>query len=106
LFERSLKNKSALFVSDVVVWEAGWVLLSVYRLPRSEVAEAIGRLLQASNLVFQDEGLLGRALDSFVSGKADFADYGLQHHAEAAGCTAVVTFDRALLKEKGFALPA
>jgi predicted nucleic-acid-binding protein len=46
-----------------------------------------------------------RALESFIAGKGDFADYVIQEHARAAGCDEIVTFDRALLRESGLVSP-
>lgn len=54
---------------------------------------------------FRDVDGLVRALEGFVTGKGDFADYVIKEHARTAGCDEVATFDRALLKETGFVAP-
>jgi predicted nucleic-acid-binding protein len=105
LVERTVAAGATLFVSDVVVCETVWVLLSSYRVSRAEVGSILGRLFKASHLNFRDTDCLERALERFVRGRGDFADYLIQEHARTAGCPEVATFDSALLREKGFAAP-
>jgi len=45
------------------------------------------------------------ALDGYEAGKGDFADYLVREHARAADCESVATFDRVLVKERGFVAP-
>ena len=103
--ERAVARNEPVFVSDVVLCETVWVLLSAYRVSRAAVGETLGKLLQATHLSFRDIDGLQRALKEFVGGRGDFADYVIKEHARAAGCREVLTFDRALLREKGFSSP-
>jgi predicted nucleic-acid-binding protein len=41
-----------------------------------------------------------RAIDSYAAGPADFADYLIAERAVANGCSAVATFDRALMTDQ------
>src|ERR1700694_1167426 len=95
LVERAGARTEALFASDVVVCETVWVLLSSYQVSRAPVGDLLGQLLQATHLSFRDVDALRRALEAFVAGKGDFADYVIKEAARAAGCDGVVTFDRA-----------
>jgi predicted nucleic-acid-binding protein len=103
LIDRTITEGDALFVSDVVLCEVVWVLAGSYRVPRPEIATVLRELLRARHLVFSASDQLVRALDAFVGGKGDFADYVIREHALAAGCAAAATFDRVLLRERGFA---
>jgi predicted nucleic-acid-binding protein len=105
LIERAIGEDEPLFVADVVLCEVVWVLEFSYKVARSDVQTALTRLLHARHLTFTDADLLVRALAAFSAGKGDFADYVIREQAAAAGCTAVATFDRALLKERGFIRP-
>jgi predicted nucleic-acid-binding protein len=105
LVERAIARDETLFVSDVVVCETVWVLLSAYQVSRVEVAELLAQLFKATHLGFRDVEPLLRSLDAFVAGRGDFADYLILEHARAAGCSEVATFDKALLKENGFTSP-
>jgi predicted nucleic-acid-binding protein len=102
---RAVSEDQPLFVSEVVMCETVWVLLAAYRVPRAEVGEILGRLLMAAQLRFNDVDRLSRALEAFIAGRGDFADYVIREQARAAGCDQVATFDRVLLKEGDFAAP-
>lgn len=105
LLERAIDTGIPCHVSDIVICEAVWVLQSGYRFGKSEVADVLQRLIQVRALSFSNPDRIGRALDAFRSGKGDFADYLIRERARAAGCEAVATFDKALLKETGFFSP-
>lgn len=103
LVDRAIAAGETIFVSDIVLCETVWVLAGSYRVARAAIATALRELLRARHLTFASPDQLVRALDAFTSGRGDLADYLIREHARAAGCEAVVTFDRALLGERGFA---
>ena len=105
LIERAAAADEPLFVPDIVVCEVVWVLTAAYRVARTEIASTLRELLRARSLVFEAADELSRALDAYTKGQGDFADYLIREQARSAGCTAVVTFDRALRREAGFAAP-
>lgn len=102
---RAIAADEALFLSDVVICETVWVLVAAYRVPRAEIGATLRRLLMAAHLRFEDPDRLSRALEAFVAGKGDFADYVIREEARAAGCDRIATFDRVLLKESAFVAP-
>lgn len=101
----AIKQGETFFISDIVLCETVWVLSVSYRLKRAEIAIVLQQLLHAKELVFLSPDRLACALDSFLKGTGDFADYVIREHARTQGCSHVVTFDRALLKEKDFKIP-
>jgi predicted nucleic-acid-binding protein len=105
LIKRAIEGDDRLFVPDVVMCEVAWVLGTSYKTPRTEIAAILRRLVGVRHLAFTSTDLLTRALGAFDRGKGDFADYLIREQAKAAGCTAVATFDAALLKESGFSRP-
>jgi predicted nucleic-acid-binding protein len=105
VIDDAVQRDTDLFIGDVVMCETVWVLTAAYRFSRAEVADVLSRLLRAKQVVFASSDRLARSLDAFRNGKGDFADYLIREHAAAAGCTTVMTFDRALLKERGFTQP-
>ena len=84
-------------VTDIVVCETVWVLESCYGFGRTEIAATLRALLRACQLRFQSPDLVARALDRYRKGAGDVSDYLVDELGRAAGCTATVTFDRALL---------
>jgi len=105
LIERAISDGVTLFISDVVLCETVWVLISRYGFSRAEVAAVLQRLLDADHLSFPAPSQHARALAAFSAGKGDVADYVIREHGLAVGCTAVATFDHALLKETGYQSP-
>lgn len=104
--DRAIGAGEALFVSDVVLCEFVWVLGGSYRVPRVTIVVTLRELLRAKHLAFSATDRLARAVAAFEGGKGDFADYVIREHALAARCDHVVTFDRSLLRDPGFAAPA
>lgn len=102
LIEESQERDETLFVSDIVMCEIVWVLSTSYQFSRAEIVAVLGALLRGRGVVFHSSDSLARALQAFVAGKGDFADYLIREHARTAGADTVATFDRALLKEAGF----
>lgn len=105
LIERAIEDDESLYVSDVVVCETVWVLSVAYKVGRKEIAALLRNLFRARHLAYGMVEQLIRALDAYESGKGDFADYLIREHARDADCESVVTFDRLLLKERGFVAP-
>lgn len=86
------------FISLVVLVELVWVSESCYGATPTEVANMVRRILGIRQLVVQAAEVVWKALRLFESSKADFADALVECLARAAGCSAVMTFDKAAAK--------
>lgn len=102
---RGTEAGETFFVGDGVLAEVAWVLTSRYRCGRDELAAVVRQLTEAEELVFESTERVVRALRAYQHGKAGFADYLIGSRAQDAGCSTVLTFDRALLGEAGFESP-
>lgn len=102
---RAGRADEQLYVSDIVLCEVVWVLSASYDTPKPEIVALVRKLLHARQLTFRASDVLSRALEAYAAGKGDFADYVIREDAAASGCGTVATFDKALLKEAGFARP-
>jgi predicted nucleic-acid-binding protein len=106
LIETAETTGERLHVSTLVLAELVWVLRgSRYALPRNEVADAVGALLDASVFEIQDRDLVRSAATAFRDGPADFSDYLIGEYDRRAGCTSTLTFDRRLARTDGFERP-
>jgi predicted nucleic-acid-binding protein len=105
LFQRLGRTDERAWVSSVVMCELVWVLSSCYGFSREQVTSAIKRLLTARQLTFAEPDRLHAALRAYETRRGDFADYLIREDAKAAGCDAVVTFDKALLDDDMFLAP-
>jgi predicted nucleic-acid-binding protein len=81
------------------------VLSTSYQAPKTEIVAVVRKLLHARQLAFRASDILLRALEAYAVGKGDFADYLIREDARAAGCESVLTYDKTLLREVGFARP-
>jgi len=105
LIKHAVARGESVYISDIVLCETLWVLARSYGLSRPLLAEVIRGILSASNVVFSSADLVRNALEAYEAGRGDFSDYLIRANAAAAGAAALHTFDRALLREKGFAAP-
>lgn len=74
------------FVTLVSVIELVWVLSSCFDLPREQIAQALDALLRAKQLVVDQTDQVMRALRTYNSSSADFADCLIERTASSAGC--------------------
>ncbi|MEM7728309.1 MAG: type II toxin-antitoxin system VapC family toxin [Pseudomonadota bacterium] len=83
------------YVSAVVLAEIAWVLKSSYGLDRHALADTMGAVLTASELVIENKDAALQALATFRKGRSvDFPDCLIAECARAAGCAEAYTFDR------------
>lgn len=82
------------FVCREVLVELVWVLQKIYRLPRTDIADAIEGLLGAREIVVESADQVAVAVDRLRKGGAGFADQMIALAGQGAGCGKTVTFDR------------
>jgi predicted nucleic-acid-binding protein len=83
------------FLSTTVLLETEWVLRSLYRYPATRIAAALRALAGLAEINLEEPSAAAQALEWFERG-LDFAD--ALHLAKAAGCDAMLTFDRAFAR--------
>lgn len=98
LLEKECSPATPGFVGLIVLLELVWVSESCYNASRTEIAGMVRRILSIRQLVVEEAETAWKALRLFESSKADFADCLVERVAIAAGCTAVMTFDKAAAK--------
>jgi len=92
------------FVSIVVLLETTWTLTRTYRRTQSEVTAFVRRLLAASEIVVQANGVVRRALEDTEATGADLSDAIIAHLGLDADCDYTVTFDRTAASLPGMLL--
>jgi len=88
-------------VNDVVLTELVWVLESVYRYSRQQVAILLGSLLCTDQLTIENSEDARTALREYEDG-ADFTDALIVAINQRLGCEHTVTFDRKAARRPGF----
>jgi predicted nucleic-acid-binding protein len=90
------------WVSHVVLVEAVWVLMSMYKLEAAAVATAVEMLLNHRDLTVQDAEAVAAALEQYrASASVSFSDCLVLEVARKAGHLPLGTFDRDLAKLDG-----
>lgn len=102
---KAVEEGESIFLSGIVLCELVWVLETAYRLPRSEIVQALDRILATRGFVVGDRDEASLALERYRSGQGDFADHLIGALATRAGASPILTFDRFLLEFPEFQLP-
>ena len=100
-FERHIRKAESLLVPVTVMLELEWVLRSAYKFSKGDVIRAMSALLESLELVFESEGALEQALDSYEGGNADFAEYLHLALARKGDALPFLTFDDKASKANG-----
>ena len=107
LFDAAISKGERLFVTDTVMLELEWVLRTKYHFDRQKVTVALNALLDATELVFQTEPALEKALWLFKqTGPRDFADCLHIALVSHSGQGPLLTFDDRASKMEGALLLA
>ncbi|MBF6211444.1 PIN domain-containing protein [Nocardia puris] len=94
-----LSGADALHLTDLILAETVYVLRSVYRVPRPQVAALARAVIGSRGIVTDDPATLIRAVDIYEHDRLSFADAYLIARAEAAEPhSAVASFDKGLDK--------
>ncbi len=91
------------FISSMVLCELFWVLKSVYKYTRKQIAEIMEKIIFAEEFYIEDGDIAWRALSEYKNG-ADFADAMIVLTNKQHGVDETITFDRKAAKLEGFRL--
>lgn len=105
LIDRTIQRNETLFITQIVFCELVWVLSYAYKFDREGIAATLNELRRGAQVAVEGADEVKRAIDAYVAGRGDFADYLIAERAIAAGCTAIATFDRALQSDSRFKSP-
>jgi predicted nucleic-acid-binding protein len=91
------------FLSLVVLAEVGWVLRAAYGWNRTTIHGRLSRLVRTRGVAFEDLGIVEAALERYLDGACDLADYLIVGRAKSIGAE-LLTFDRRLSRIEGVTL--
>jgi predicted nucleic-acid-binding protein len=105
IIERRLSARNPGFVSLVCILEIVWVLGSLYKRTRREIAQHIEMILAADALEVQNEQEVYQAVVALRNGTGTFEDALIGSIGTWRGCSATLTFDETAAKRlHGFRL--
>ncbi|WP_430242834.1 PIN domain-containing protein [Neorhizobium sp. DAR64861/K0K2] len=103
-FDESLSTSRQGFINPITLVELVWVLRRKSGYDRERLASLIEGLISSDRLVIGEADAVARALASFRTGTAGFADYFIAELNTAAGASPTVTLDHAAAKNMPFIL--
>jgi len=101
LIDRAFDASEPVMISLAVMAETEWLLRSRYDLPKADIAAAFSALLDAGDLVFEDEPKLEHVLYAWKDSRADFTDCLINARHQRLGCRATATFDARAFEVEG-----
>jgi len=105
IIEQRLTAEEPGFISLVSVLEVAWVLKSLFKRSRLQIANDIEMLLAADTLEIQNEQEVYTALVALRNGSGTFEDALIGSLGAWRGCSATLTFDEDAAKRlHGFQL--
>lgn len=102
LLRRETGKGEPVLLNLLVLLETEWVLRSRYALSKSEILGALSGLLDAAELLFEDEASLEQALYTWRDSSAQFADCLIGARNWTLECRATASFDNKALRLPGF----
>ncbi|WP_446223859.1 PIN domain-containing protein [Nocardia sp. IBHARD005] len=93
-----LGRSEEFYLPDLIVAETVYVLQSVYRVPRPEVAALTRAIIGSRNISTDDPAVLIRAVEVYEHHRLSFADAYLVALAEADPDSSIGSFDKGISK--------
>ena len=94
--QKALANADVVALTLPALCELVWVLSQAYRIPSAEIAEAIQRLINASNVVVNRPAV--EAGLTVLDAGGDFADGVIAYEGNWLGAETFASFDKAAVK--------
>ena len=91
---RSMTVENPAHISREVVQECVWVMETVKKMTRRQIASVLWSLLGISKLRLEAPKSLAKCVDRYEHGNQGFSDLVIQEYAERQSAYPVVTFDR------------
>lgn len=104
LIDDARERGERLFINRIVLSELIWVLSRSYKRGRTEIAEAVEKILVTTQFEVDGKDAVWEALRAFRDSATDFSDCLIGASSTAAGCTTTATFDRRAGKLDTFTL--
>ncbi len=102
---QATKQRQRVWISCPVLCELIWALRRIYQADKPTCLETLDRILQTPTFTVENAAAVRQAVQHYREGAGDFADYLIRELAAAQGAVKLLTFDKVLLKEAGFAKP-
>ena len=100
LFKNGEDGKIKIYLDEVIFAEVIWVLLSFYKMEKTEVGERMAKLVACKWIVNSKKKLFAKALTTWSKAKLSYVDCWLYVLSRDLGLQ-MKTFDLALMRHSG-----
>lgn len=100
LIEQQCSLSTPGYLSNIVLCELAWVLMGAYKYDKNLVIKVMEQILVTAEFEVENESVVGKAINDYKVGNADFSDYLIVNNNRQAGCIKTYTFDKKLLSHK------
>ena len=90
------------FINCVVFCELVWVLESAYEYSKNEITLVLEKILMIKQFEIETKDIVRQAVQDYLNGKGDIADYLIGRINHVRGCEITATFDRNLKNNSNF----
>lgn len=96
LIQDSFEHNESLFINNVVLCELVWILDAAYDFSKTEIADALEKILMTELIIVQNQDEAWLALSDYRSGSADYSDYFIGRINKSFECDKTASFDQDL----------
>jgi len=104
LFKNAEKQHEELYIPILVMLEVIWVLESVYEINRTDLLNALSKLILMPILCFENLSAIQSFILDAKDSSFDLPDLLIAHSAKLKSCEKVITFDKKASKHQLFEL--
>jgi predicted nucleic-acid-binding protein len=104
LFDAAELRQEPVMLTHIVLCEVCWVLKSVYRFDKSQIALALQSLMDDSGFYIQERPLIEESLTAYKKHAGQFPDHLIGVTAKKSGASTTFTFDQGVAKLPNFSL--
>lgn len=99
-------NDGSIRIENLVIAETIWVLSKTFRYNKTDIIDAVRKIIHVRNFVFDDLPTLKESLEYYASHSLDFADTLIGILNRKSGCVTTMTYDAAASRSSLFTLAA
>jgi len=104
LFKNAEKQHEELYIPILVMLEVIWVLESVYEINRTDLLNALSKLILMPILCFENLSAIQSFILDAKDSSFDLSDLLIGYSAKLKSCEKIITFDKKVSKHQLFEL--
>lgn len=100
--QKQIASGEDCFINHIVLCELVWVLESAYEYRKKEISDVLEKILMIKQFEVELKDTVRQAINEYVHGNGDLADYLIGRINHLNGCDTTATFDHSLKNSRDF----